>query len=726
MSLDFNENSADYLSQSEDIGESNSSASSKNSNSIQNSLLITTSNRNLHGSLSASSLHLETPKKENRPKPKPRRLGLGQNRSISQNLFSSPRKSSLIQDIINDSIKPNTPNTSSNNSQSLFKSVKFDSEYLDSEGNVKKIMNRGAQHIGQHLRLQMIGTQRIYEIKSQIEKLTANIEQLETRTKYQQFVNDSQEAKLRKSMSNFKNDYVNFMTKSQNEMKTLGRENKKLLRKVHQINAKIKKTEQQIQKYNTLIEKSQNREKDLGKKEAIYEKPTSDLPNSIAIENVIQNRESRLAKFTFDLDNIKAQINTLNENLKFFKKQQQATLEKKEKIDIAYQNINQLLETKQEDNDNEINEIKQNIQKAINDHNDIHQNMDKLHNDQMKISESITKATKEYMKLDLKHQTIERAKVVASSNPEQLSFDVNDKETDDLIKKYKKKIKAFNKSIAQRAQEATDRILNIREQKKDVKKQMLKTERDIKKYKTMIKDRETRIMKANQEIRDIECMGEEEEDLNNINNNNEEESLNNDNQKSSNRVISDIYLDPNCGIRCAAQVIAMESIRKEESLKGEIKNIQRKTVLVQNQINQQTGKNGLLYAKIRAYQIKLQHIAENENKRLGKMKPRIGRKDLTELRELVSSLSAQKKEKAKDLSEHKQQIATKRKYLYKIEALLKRKTDVSPGKNDIESAFKQLDEFSIKLDLELIKWQTLRKGEDEYLLNRWNLMLPND
>ena len=170
----------------------------------------------------------------------------------------------------------------------------------------------------------------------------------------------------------------------------------------------------------------------------------------------------------------------------------------------------------------------------------------------------------------------------------------------------------------------------------------------------------------------------------------------------------------------------MESIRKEESLKGEIKNIQRKTVFVQNQINQQTGKNGLLYAKIRAYQIKLQHIAENENKRLGKMKPRIGRKDLTELRELVSSLSSQKKEKAKDLLEHKQQIATKRKYLYKIEALHKRKTDVSPGKNDIESVFKQLDEFSIKLDLELIKWQTLRKGEDEYLLNHWNLMLPND
>ena len=726
MSLDYQENTSGSILQPEDIMESNSSESSKNSNSFENSLLLSSTNRNIRGSLSDQNLKLEIPNREIRPKSKSRRLGLAQNRSNSQNLFASPRKSSLIQDIINDTQHPNSPISASNSNQNLFKTVKFDSDYLDSEGNVKKIINRGAQHIGQHLRLQMIGTQRIYEIKSQIEKLTANIEQLETRTKYQQFVNDTQEAKLRRNMANFQNDYVSIMTKSENEIYQLGRENKRLMKKIRQTNNKIKKTEKQIQKYNSIIEKHQSREKDLGKKEALFERPTSDLPNAIAVENVIQNRENRLAKFTLDIDNIKAQISTINENMKFYKKQQQATLEKKEKIDQEVQNAHQRKMEAQEDNEHDIEEIRANIQKAINDHTGIDQNMDQLHNDQMKISESITKTTKEYMKLDLKLQNIERAIIVASSNPEKINLDMEDKETDRFIKKYKKKIRAFDKDIAQRGKEATDKIMKIREQKKEVKNQMIKTQKNIKKYKGMIQDRENRILKVNQEIREVDLMGEEEE-MNNIPDNNEEESVNNANSdpNSVNKLMCDLYIDPNCGIRSAGQVIAMESIRKEESLKSEIKNLQRKAAFVQNQIEQQTGKNGLLFAKIRAYQIKLQNIAENENKRLGKMRPRIGRKDLTELKDLVASLTDKRKERKQTISEKKEQITSKRRYLYKIEALLKKNTEKPKENNNIESTFKQLDEFSIKLDLELIKWQTLRKGEDEYLLNRWNLLLPD-
>ena len=722
MSVGSSENTIEHISSSE--GSSGNGAElndTLNTMTSQNISLLST-NRNRKGSLSEEFFQLESPQKTVYPKISPRkRLSLSGNRSNSEYPYSSPRKSSLIQEIIEDSKRNNSRNSSGSFHQNPMRVVRFDSDVIDSDGNVKAVINKGKQNLGRHLRLQMAGTQRIYEIKSQIEKLTADIEQLETRTKYQQFVNDSQEAKLRKNIANFQEDFLSMMTKTNNDIQELITKNKRLTKARRQTEARIKKIDERIKKYNSIIEKREDKEKQFGKKEALYEKPVSDLPNHLAINNVIQNRENRLAKFTMDIDHVKNQITTVNENLKFYKKQKDIASDTKIKVDAQVNEIKKRRQELKEENQHEIEEINQKIQDALNIHNELDTQMNHLHEYQMKISASISKSTKEYMKMDLKQQTIEHAIIIASSNPEEVNFDMSDKSTDAFILKYKKKVKAFDEEIAQRGKTATKMILKIREQKKDVQRKIIRAEKEKKKLQDTIKNREERVQKLDQEMRKMDLCDLDDDDEQNLGD--QKKSMEDDDSNAQNRIMCDLYLNPQCGLRSAGQVAAMECIKNEEAMKGEIKNLRRKTALVEAKINQQTTQNGLLFAKIRAYQIKLQKIAENENKRLERIKPKFGRKDLTELREHVHKLNEKKKEIKEQIEQKRKMITAKQKNVQQIEQMLNKRIG-TPPKNDILSMIKDIDELTTRAELEIIKWQTLRPSEEEYLLNRWDVILP--
>ncbi|EAY07727.1 hypothetical protein TVAG_118080 [Trichomonas vaginalis G3] len=583
------------------------------------------------------------------------------------------------------------------------------------ERSITQTINKGGTQIKKRFNVHVAVDQQLSELQSQVDKIISYEEHIKSRIKFNELKNDAKEKELRKDMGGFQNTYSVTLKNIHDEAESLIISRNKLIQQLQNTKEKMILYDEKIHEYQAYIEKLESREVKLGQKQTIFTNKYSDLPNHIALNNLMHQREERITKYTGDIDKIELEIADLHSAMQYsdnkIKKIQDQSQKIKEKVEELSNYKNQL----EKQNESIIDEIKAKLKEDLDKSYKFNEQYILLHNEHVQITKKISELSTQYMKLDVKQQNTENAVVITGSNPETLTLDPTTfPNVEKIMDQLKTKIDDFDQTMEARTKTATEKLKILTEEKEKVAKEIKYYTDYNENLNKIINEKEKKAEEYTQKINDLESHKEETQ---------EEKPK----ESKNDCVLCNMYFNKDRGVRISAQIASMRQVKAEENLKCEINKLTQQSEVLKTEIARITRENGLLFAKVRSYQIKLEKIFSKQSERIDNFHDIVRKEVNPDLLQLVTELTNERKERRAKNAERFDRMEKKKDLFGKLNQLLalrRREKDRVP-ESKIAQEFNEIDELTTKIQLELINWRTLRpNGEDQMLLDRWNAFLP--
>lgn len=583
------------------------------------------------------------------------------------------------------------------------------------ERSITQTINKGGTQIKKRFNVHIDVDQKLSDLQSQVEKLISYEEHLKSRIKFQELKNDAKEKELRNDMNNFQNFYAEKLKSIHDEIENLVKQRNKLTEDAHSAKERLLHYDSEISEYQSYITNIESKEVKLGEKQTIYTNKYSDLPNFIALNNLTRKREERISKYTNEIDRIEMEIADLQSAMAYSEGKMKKIKDQEEKIKDKETEMTNYKNQLQKSCDNSLEEIKTQLRDVINSQYNVNEQYLLLHDEHVKLTESISQLSIQYMKLDVKQQNTENAVIIEGSNPETLTFDPNTQpKIDKLFEKLKSKIDDFDAEMEERTKTAKAKLEMLTQEKEKVLKEIKEYEEYTNNLNQTIKEKEKKAEEIEQKINDLEKVDEIE-------------IIEEPKESKSNCVLCNMYFNQERGVRISSQIAAMRQVKSEESLRCEISRVNSASELLRTDIAKVTRENGILFAKVRSYQIQLEKMFLKQGERIDMLHGVEPRKPNNDLVDFVDELRQQRADKRSKIRDTFEKIEKKKDLLSRLNQLLvaRKKESEKTLDSKLSRRFNDMDEFATKVQLELINWKTLRpNGEDQVLLDRWNALLP--